>query len=55
LQLAKVTATRNSRFGGDLVWVEVFAILNIGFLTFDIYLAHSVNEFRNPAERVMRT
>ncbi len=34
------------------IWVEVFAILNIGFLTFDIYLAHSVNQFRNSAEYI---
>jgi len=34
------------------LWVEVFAILNIAFLTFDIYLAHSVNQFRNPAEYI---
>jgi hypothetical protein len=34
------------------LWVEVFAILNVGFLTFDIYLAHSVNQFRNHAEYV---
>lgn len=34
------------------LWVEVFAILNIGFLTFDIYLAHSVNQFRNHAEYI---
>jgi len=32
--------------------IELFAILNLGFLTFDIYLAHSVNQFRNPAEYV---
>lgn len=32
------------------LWVELFAILNVGFLTFDIYLAHSVNQFRNEAE-----
>lgn len=32
------------------VLVELFAITNLGFLTFDIYLAHSVNQFRNPAE-----
>ncbi len=29
------------------IWVELFAILNVGFLTFDIYLAHSVNQFRS--------
>ena len=34
------------------LWVEAFAILNIAFLTFDIYLAHSVNQFRNHAEYV---
>jgi len=34
------------------IWIEVFAILNIGFLTFDIFLAHSVNQFRNPAEYI---
>ena len=34
------------------LWVEAFAILNIGFLTFDIYLAHSVNQFRSPAEYI---
>jgi hypothetical protein len=34
------------------LWVELFAILNVGFLTFDIFLAHSVNQFRNPAEYI---
>jgi hypothetical protein len=34
------------------IWVEGFAILNVGFLTFDIYLAHSVNQFRNKAEYI---
>jgi hypothetical protein len=34
------------------LWVEGFAILNIGFLTFDIFLAHSVNQFRNRAEYI---
>ena len=33
-------------------WIEGFAILNVGFLTFDIYLAHSVNQFRNQAEYI---
>ena len=32
------------------LWIEVFAVSNIGFLTLDIYLAHSVNQFRNEAE-----
>jgi hypothetical protein len=34
------------------IWVEAFVILNVGFLTFDIYLAHSVNQFRNHAEYI---
>src|SRR5215471_19139945 len=34
------------------LWVEVFAILNVGFLTFDIFLAHSVNQFLNRAEYI---
>ncbi len=32
--------------------MELFALVNIGFLTFDIYLAHSVNQFRNRAEYI---
>ena len=32
--------------------VELFAIVNIGFLAFDIYLAHSVNQFRVRAEYI---
>lgn len=32
--------------------VEAFAILNLGFLTFDIYLAHSTNSFRRAAEYI---
>jgi hypothetical protein len=34
------------------LWVELFVVMNIGFLAFDIYLAHSVNQFRNPAEYI---
>jgi hypothetical protein len=34
------------------IWIELFAILNVGFLAFDIYLAHSVNQFRNQAEYI---
>lgn len=37
---------------GNRLVIELFAILNLGFLTFDIYLAHSVNQFRNRAEYV---
>jgi hypothetical protein len=34
------------------LWVEVFTLLNLGFLTFDIFLAHSVNDFRRHAEYI---
>jgi hypothetical protein len=34
------------------LWIEVFGILNVGFLTFDIFLAHSVNQFRSRAEYI---
>jgi hypothetical protein len=34
------------------ILVEVFALLNLGFLTFDIYLAHSVNGFSRSAEYI---
>ncbi len=34
------------------LWVEIFAVLNLGFLTFDIFLAHSVNQFLKPAEYI---
>jgi hypothetical protein len=33
-----------------VLWIEAFAILNIGFLAFDIFLAHSVNQFSRRAE-----
>jgi hypothetical protein len=46
-------ATPSERWWGrPQLWVEAFAILNVGFLTLDIWLAHSVNQFRNRAEYV---
>lgn len=43
----------NNRWWNDPeFWLEAFAILNIGFLAFDIYLAHSTNQFRNRAEYI---
>ena len=35
-----------------MILAELFAILNVGFLAFDIYLAHSVNQFRSRAEYI---
>ncbi|MCH7666701.1 MAG: hypothetical protein IH936_12320 [Acidobacteria bacterium] len=32
------------------VWVELFAVANLAFLAVDIYVAHSFNGFRHPAE-----
>jgi hypothetical protein len=44
-------ATSNERWWiQPALWIEAFTIVNIAFLTFDIYLAHSVNQFRNHAE-----
>ena len=34
------------------ILLEIFVLLNLGFLTFDIYLAHSVNGFRQEAEYI---
>jgi hypothetical protein len=34
------------------LWVEAFVTLNLGFLTFDVYLAHSVNQFHNETEYI---
>ncbi len=46
-------AGRNERWWNDPeLWVEAFAVLNISFLTFDIFLAHSVNQFRSRAEYI---
>jgi hypothetical protein len=34
------------------VWLELFVIVNLAFLSLDIYLAHSVNQFRHEAEYI---
>ncbi len=31
-------------------WLEVFILVNLTFLSLDIYIAHSMNQFRHPAE-----
>lgn len=33
-------------------WVELFVLVNLSFLALDIYLAHSVNQFRAAAEYI---
>ncbi len=43
--------TRASRWYRDhRIWLEVFVLVNFAFLTVDIYLAHSVNQFERPAQ-----
>ena len=34
------------------LWLEAFVLVNLAFLSLDIYLAHSVNQFRHEAEYV---
>jgi hypothetical protein len=34
------------------LWIELFAAANLAILAADIYIAHSVNQFRNPAEYI---
>ncbi|SIN71217.1 hypothetical protein SAMN05444166_0333 [Singulisphaera sp. GP187] len=34
------------------LWLEAFVIVNIAFLSLDIWLAHSVNKFAHPAESI---
>jgi hypothetical protein len=41
------------RLLGDMrLWVEVFVLINLAFLTLDIYLAHSTNEFHRRTEYI---
>jgi hypothetical protein len=34
------------------LWLEAFVIVNLGFLSLDIYLAHSINQFHRDAEYI---
>jgi len=44
---------RTSRWYLDhRLWLETFVLVNLAFLSLDIYLAHSVNRFRHEAEYV---
>lgn len=44
--------TRNSRLLDHRLWVEAFVLVNLAFLSLDIWLAHSVNQFRHWAEYI---
>jgi hypothetical protein len=43
---------RNRWFLDHRLWVEAFVLVNLAFLSVDIYLAHSVNQFRRWEEYV---
>jgi hypothetical protein len=43
-------ANPNKWYRDHSLWLELFVIANLGGLSFDIYLAHSVNQFRHEAE-----
>src|SRR5262245_36098438 len=42
----------NKWYREPAVWLELFVIVNLAFLALDIYLAHSVNRFRDEAEYI---
>jgi hypothetical protein len=43
-------SARSSWYREHRVWLEAFVLVNLAFLSLDIYLAHSVNQFRRPVE-----
>jgi hypothetical protein len=43
---------RNKWYLEPSLWLEAFVIVNMGFLSLDIYLAHSVNRFLHEAEYI---
>jgi hypothetical protein len=45
-------ASRTRWFASHRLWLEVFVLVNLAFLAPDIYLAHSTNSFRHPAEYI---
>jgi hypothetical protein len=45
-------ARQSSWYNDHRLWLEAFVLVNISGLSLDIYLAHSVNQFRHDAEYV---
>jgi hypothetical protein len=43
---------KNKWYADQRMWLEAFVLVNLAFLSLDIYLAHSVNEFRRAAEYI---
>jgi hypothetical protein len=44
--------TSTNRIRDHRLWLEAFVLVNLAFLSLDIYMAHSVNQFRKPAEYI---
>jgi hypothetical protein len=44
--------SKNSWYRDPALWLELFVLVNIAFLSLDIYLAHSINVFRHEAEYI---
>jgi len=44
--------SRNKWYGQPWVWLEAFVLVNLAFLTIDIYLAHTINAFHHEAEYI---
>lgn len=44
--------SRSKWYGQPRLWLEAFIVVNIAFLSLDIWLAHSVNQFAHPAESI---
>jgi hypothetical protein len=45
-------ASRTRWYHDHRLWLEGFALANLAFLSLDIYMAHSVNDFRHRAEYI---
>jgi hypothetical protein len=45
-------AHANKWYVNHRLWLEAFVLSNFAFLSLDIYLAHSMNQFRRPAEYI---
>ena len=43
---------KNKWYSDQRVWLEAFVLVNLAFLSLDIYLAHSVNQFHRAAEYI---
>ncbi len=44
--------SRSKWYSQPRLWLEAFIVVNIAFLSLDIWLAHSVNQFAHPAESI---